>query len=411
MTAIDDRARELGDVLGAPLGHEITLANGFAYRPYYNAVLVNIPGAGVYCVSEATVANLFLPSSTPPPVPPATGLLEGIDVASYQPRDLTGLINGCAPRPAHVVVHLYMGAPYESVDQDHTREQIRSAWANGCTAGGYYFGYPGNDPRESVKRALDVANSVDGYWPPVLWLDVETSDWGMVGTAWIGYAVEETRNQGAVPGIYTAKGMWDQLGDPHTFADVHLWNALWNDRHDLLMAPPYGGWSSPSAGHQWGVVDDLDRNVFAGAVCGAGGGSAPGLRDQIIAVAAGYAGVPYQMPPDDETFDCSSYVLRVFAEVGLPFPSGVRTAEQERQACAPIGWSELLPGDLVFFEHTYEPSEPPGPDGHVASHVGISLGAGSFRMWNAVEPVVEETDISTSYWQRRLLAAGRPPGL
>lgn len=413
MTAIDDRAAEIGEAkLGPPLTDEYEVGGGRTERAYYYGILRQIPGAGVYLLPEGTTANRFLASDSgpSPPLDP-TAILEGIDVASYQPRDLTALINGCSPRPDHVVVHLYLGQPYESVDQDHTREQLSSAQANGCSCGGYYFGYPANNPRESVRRALSVADSAGGFWPPVLWLDVETSDWGMVGESWIAAAMEETEKQGAVPGIYTAAGMWSQLGNPTTFAHVHLWNAWWNEQHNLVMQP-YGGWQSPSAGHQWGVVDNLDRNVFAALVCGSGGGGdQSGIRDQIIDIAASYAGVPYGMPPGVGQVDCSSYILEVFAHAGLPFPGGVRTAEQERQACTPIGWDEVLPGDLLFFEHTYEPSEPPGPDGHVASHVGISLGAGTQRMWNAVEPVVEETDISTSYWQQHLFAAGRPPGL
>jgi cell wall-associated NlpC family hydrolase len=114
------------------------------------------------------------------------------------------------------------------------------------------------------------------------------------------------------------------------------------------------------------------------------------------------------MPPYAGSFDCSSYVLQVFTDVGAPFPPGIRTAEQERQACTLIPWEHVAPGDLLFFENTYTPSEGLGPDGHVASHVGISLGAGTQSMWNAVEPAVKQSDIGVAYWQDRLLSAGRP---
>jgi lysozyme len=134
-------------------------------------------------------------------------------------------------------------------------------------------------------------------------------------------------------------------------------------------------------------------------------------RDDIIREARARLGIPYGLPPGPGETDCSLYVLDVFKAAGIPFPPGVRTAEQERQASIPIGWDDVLPGDLLYFEHTYEPDEAPGPDGHVASHIGISLGAGTHRMLNAVEPVSTETNIGTTYWQGHLLEARRHPAL
>ncbi|HLH23238.1 MAG TPA: LysM peptidoglycan-binding domain-containing protein [Chloroflexota bacterium] len=156
----------------------------------------------------------------------------------------------------------------------------------------------------------------------------------------------------------------------------------------------------------------------AGAVPGPEAG-AP--RARVLAEAARRQGVPYRLdpPPDGaNTLDCSLFVLVAFRDAGLPFPAGVRTAEQLRQACEPVAWSAVQPGDLLFFEHTYEPDEPPGPDGHVASHVGIALGAGTRRMWDchcatgdSGGPGVTQTDLSTAYWQERLFDARRPPQL
>jgi GH25 family lysozyme M1 (1,4-beta-N-acetylmuramidase) len=116
-------------------------------------------------------------------------------------------------------------------------------------------------------------------------------------------------------------------------------------------------------------------------------------------------------PPDGvETTDCSLYVLTCYEAAGVPF-SGVRTAEQIRQACLPIGWDEILKGDLLFFENTYNVSEPPAADGHVASHIAISLGAGTHTVWQAVEPAVEMTNINTPYWQDHIFEARRSPRL
>jgi lysozyme len=116
------------------------------------------------------------------------------------------------------------------------------------------------------------------------------------------------------------------------------------------------------------------------------------------------------MPPGPGETDCSLYVRDVYEAAGLPFSPGVRVAEQERQDTVPIDFADVLPGDLLFFEGTYD-AGPPSADGHIASHVGISLGAGTRRMLNALEPVSAETNIGTPYWQAHLLEARRHPAL
>lgn len=141
-----------------------------------------------------------------------------------------------------------------------------------------------------------------------------------------------------------------------------------------------------------------------------GSSSAAQLRGDIIATAMSYAGTPYGMPPGPGEVDCSSYVLEVYAAVELAIPN-CRTAEQIRQQCDPIPWDAVQPGDLLFFVDTYDVTEPPGPDGYAASHIGISLGAGTYQMWNAVEPVVTCSDIGTDYWQGHLLEARVQPAL
>ncbi len=144
------------------------------------------------------------------------------------------------------------------------------------------------------------------------------------------------------------------------------------------------------------------------------------LRARILDAAAQREGMPYRLDPPPngvDNIDCSLYVIVTYRDAGCPFAPSVRTAEQIRQACIPIGWADVKPGDLLFFEHTYEPGGQPGPDGRIASHVGISLGAGTRRMWNAVESQVsgvsgvQITYLSDEYWQPRLFEARRHPGL
>lgn len=140
------------------------------------------------------------------------------------------------------------------------------------------------------------------------------------------------------------------------------------------------------------------------------------LRDDILAQAQGYPPLPYRLPPGTDETDCSLFVRDIFAAAGAPFPAGVRTAEQERQASVLIGWDDVQPGDLLFFEGTYD-AGPPSTDGHIASHVGISLGKGSGKMWDAHERTTSTaaagiTIINPSdYWQPKLFEARRPPML
>jgi predicted chitinase len=130
------------------------------------------------------------------------------------------------------------------------------------------------------------------------------------------------------------------------------------------------------------------------------------IRARILAEARARLGIPYGLPPGPGETDCSLYVRDVYEATGLPFSPGVRVAEQERQDTVPINWNEVLPGDLLFFEGTYDAGSP-SADGHIASHVGISLGAGTHRMLNAVEPVSTETNIATPYWQAHIFEARR----
>lgn len=136
-------------------------------------------------------------------------------------------------------------------------------------------------------------------------------------------------------------------------------------------------------------------------------------RDDILQAARDRFGIPYGLPPGPGETDCSLYVRDVYEAVGLPFSPGVRVAEQERQDTVPISFDEVLPGDLLFFERTYDAPGPAGPDGHIASHIGISLGAGTRRMYDANDGrgTSGETNIGTPYWQGHLLEARRHPAL
>jgi GH25 family lysozyme M1 (1,4-beta-N-acetylmuramidase) len=194
-------------------------------------------------------------------------LVRGIDVSSHQSSDLGSLISTHGPN--HIVVRLYL--PEENPSQDHTRAQIASARAAGCTVGGYVWCYQDMDPRKTVRDAIALARSVH-LMLPVLWLDCETykNSSGVTergpDAPWIRAAADECRQLGVRPGIYTARWWWrDFMDDTTEFADLPLWAAEYDDNPDVDDVTLFGGWTRAS-GKQYAEKlpsgAGLDQNVF-----------------------------------------------------------------------------------------------------------------------------------------------------
>ena len=95
-------------------------------------------------------------------------------------------------------------------------------------------------------------------------------------------------------------------------------------------------------------------------------------------------------------FDCSGFVSWVINNSGNGWDVGRQTAEGLRGSCAVISPSEAKPGDLIFFQGTYNTSG--------ASHVGIYAGNG--MMIHAGNPI-KYSNINTPYWQGHFLSYGR----
>ena len=115
-----------------------------------------------------------------------------------------------------------------------------------------------------------------------------------------------------------------------------------------------------------------------------------------------YLGWPYVWggsSPSDGGFDCSGYVCWVVNNCGNGWNVGRTTAEGLRRMCAYVSPADARPGDLVFFQGTYNTEG--------ASHVGIYVGNG--MMINAGDPI-KYANIHSSYWEPHFMQFGRLPG-
>ena len=95
-------------------------------------------------------------------------------------------------------------------------------------------------------------------------------------------------------------------------------------------------------------------------------------------------------------FDCSGFVSWVINNCGNGWNVGRCTADELRSHCSQVSPSEAKPGDLIFFQGTYDT---PG-----ASHVGIYVG--NNMMIHCGKPV-QYTSIASAYWQEHFMAFGR----
>lgn len=148
----------------------------------------------------------------------------------------------------------------------------------------------------------------------------------------------------------------------------------------------------------------FDTNSLPG---GGGGGfgydiPAEALSDRkfanMIREAEKYLGYPYVWggASPSTSFDCSGFVSWVINNCGNGWNVGRQTADGLRGCCSYVSPSEAKPGDLIFFQGTYNT---PG-----ASHVGIYVG--NNMMIHCGNPI-QYTSISSSYWQQHFMAFGR----
>lgn len=130
-------------------------------------------------------------------------------------------------------------------------------------------------------------------------------------------------------------------------------------------------------------------------------GNATGSAAALIREAQKYLGTPYVWGGYSPSgFDCSGYVSYCLVHSGAR-NTGRLTANGLLDICTRVSKSQLQPGDLVFFQGTYNTSG--------ASHVGIYIGSGAYGTGTFIHcgDPCKYGDLNSSYWTQHWLTGGR----
>lgn len=121
---------------------------------------------------------------------------------------------------------------------------------------------------------------------------------------------------------------------------------------------------------------------------------------KMIREAEKYLGYPYVWggSSPSTSFDCSGFVSYVINNCGNGWNVGRLTASGLMNICDIIPPNQAKPGDLIFFQGTYDTSG--------ASHVGIYVGNG--MMIHCGNPI-SYASVETNYWQQHFYCYGRLP--
>ena len=130
--------------------------------------------------------------------------------------------------------------------------------------------------------------------------------------------------------------------------------------------------------------------------------SAEALTDEkfgkMLHEAEKYLGYPYVWggSSPSTSFDCSGFVCWVINHSGNGWNVGRTTANGLRSHTTKVSPSEAKPGDLIFFQGTYNTAG--------ASHVGIYVGDG--KMIHCGNPI-QYASVNSNYWRTHFLEYGR----
>lgn len=149
-----------------------------------------------------------------------------------------------------------------------------------------------------------------------------------------------------------------------------------------------GGWYETEDGY---VSSDYVTIVDASVVSASANGNA------IAQYALQFVGYPYIYGGSSPSgFDCSGFVRYVCSQKGY---SVNRTASAQMDNGTPVSYSQLQPGDLVFFNN--------GNSSKRATHVGIYIGNGQFAHASTSTTGVIISDMNSAYYTTGFVGARR----
>jgi cell wall-associated NlpC family hydrolase len=96
--------------------------------------------------------------------------------------------------------------------------------------------------------------------------------------------------------------------------------------------------------------------------------------------------------------DCSGFIWWAYDGSGVKSWDRT-TAQGQFNQCDPITLADARPGDLIFFQGTYDTK-----DSRIVTHVGIYLGNGEMQHSGTPNQI---SSINTSYWQEKFYSFGR----
>ena len=133
----------------------------------------------------------------------------------------------------------------------------------------------------------------------------------------------------------------------------------------------------------------------SGSTGGSSGGATytppPATHTGVVGIALRYLGVPYVWGGASPSgFDCSGFVMYVFAQVGVSLP---HNAAMQYSYGSPVSRENLQPGDLVFFNGL--------------GHVGIYIGGNQFIHAPHTGDVVKISSLSEDWYASTYVGARR----
>ena len=170
--------------------------------------------------------------------------------------------------------------------------------------------------------------------------------------------------------------------DSDQFSSYAVYMSTLGNRPDLFPTSPYVGKYTSGYTDYEIPPEALDDEQFAA----------------IITEAEKYLGYPYVWggSSPSTSFDCSGFVSWVINHSG--WDVGRLGVDALYGICTPVSAAEAKPGDLVFFQGTYDT---PG-----MSHVGIYVG--NSTMIHCGDPI-SYANLNSSYWQAHFAGYGRLP--